>query len=212
MGNQLKSVVIGEIVAKALQDQELKKALLADPAEVLSKGGVQIGNVQYTVVEDTASLKNTILPFEPLSDTMKLDVLPDGASPRQIARFIITKSQADEEYKKQVLSDINTVLQDLGVTLPPGIGLAILADTATLQHIVIPYLPPASGELSDDQLEAVAGGKHHHDVVKTHTNVVAEAEAAVNVVAAANVAAATEAAVGVDVAAAAYVVAAVVLT
>jgi hypothetical protein len=192
MADHLKSVVIGEIVAKALQDKELKKALLADPAQVLGKGGVQIGNIQYKVVEDTASLKNTILPFEPLSNAMKLDVLPEGASPQQIARYIITKSQADEKYKKQVLSDIDTVLQDLGVTLPPGISITILADTATLQHIVIPYLPPASGELSDDQLEAVAGGKHHHhhhDVVKTHTNVATEAEAAVDVVAAVGAAA-----------------------
>ena len=49
-------------------------------------------------------------------------------------------------------------------------------------------------ELTDDQLEAIAGGKHkHHDVTAVHTNVAANAEAVVNAVEWANVATTTNA-------------------
>ncbi|MBU0961400.1 MAG: nitrile hydratase subunit alpha, partial [Proteobacteria bacterium] len=146
MADKLNSVVIGEIVAKAMQNEDLKKSLLANPDKVLTEGGVVATGIRYKVVEDTATLKNIILPFLPLTDSMKLKFLPEGASPAQITRHIITKAQADEAYKKQVLSDINTVLQDLGVNLPQGISLNILANSTDLQYLVIPYVPPASGE------------------------------------------------------------------
>lgn len=199
MTDKLNSVVIGEIVAKAMQDEKLKQALLADPNKVLADGGVDTGGTSFKVYEDTATLKNIILPAQPISDAMKLDKLPEGATPSQITRYIITRAQGDEAYKKQVLSDINSVLQDLGIALPPGISLNIVANTADLANIVIPYVPPASGELSDEQLAAVAGGKGS---VATHTNIAANAEAAINAVAA------TEGAAVADVAAAAQVAAA----
>lgn len=203
MTQKLDSVVIGEIVAKAMQDEELKKSLLANPDKVLAEGGVTASGIQYKVAEDTATQKNITLPFQPLTDAMKLDSLPDGASPAQITRYIITKAQADESYKKQVLSDIDTVLQDLGVTLPQGISLNILANNADMQYIVIPYTPPASGELSDEQLAAVAGGKGS---THTHTNTVTNAEAVSNAVAATEGAAVADVAAGVAAAAVAVVV------
>lgn len=199
MTDKLNNVVIGEIVAKAMQDETLKKSLLADPDKVLAEGGVTTTGIHYKVVEDTATLKNIILPSQPLSDAMKLESLPEGASPAQITRYIITRAHKDEAYKKQVLTDINTVLQDLGVSLPSGISLNIVANTDKLLNIVIPYVPPATGELSDEQLAAVAGGKGS---VAAHTNIAANAEAAINAVAV------TEGAAVADVAAAAQVAAA----
>lgn len=199
MTDKLNSVVIGEIVARAMQDETLKKSLLSDPDKVLFDGGVTSTGMHYKVVEDTATLKNIILPSQPLTDAMKLEVLPEGANPAQITRYIITRAQADETYKKQVVSDINTVLQDLGISLPPGISLNIVANTDDITYIVIPYAPPTTGELSDEQLAAVAGGKGS---VATHTNIAANAEAAINAVAV------TEGAAVADVAAAAQVAAA----
>ena len=203
MTDKLNSVIIGEIVAKDMQDETLKQSLLANPEKVLAEGGVTTTGIHYSVVEDTATLKNIILPSQPLTKTMQLDTLPDGASPALVTRYIITRAQADEDYRKQVLGDINSVLQDLGVSLPTGITLNIVANDDKLQHIVIPYVPPASGELSDEQLASVAGGKHHSKgKVTTHTNVAANAEAAINAVAV------TEGAAVADVAAAAQVAAA----
>lgn len=199
MSEKISSVAIGEIVAKAMQDEDLKKSLLADPNKVLSDAGAASSGVTYKVVEDSATSKNIILPFQPLTDTMKVDTLPDGASPAIITRYIITKAQADDAFKGKVLSNINEVLQDLGVTLPEGITLKIVANSDSEQYVVIPYVPPVSGELSDDQLAAVAGGKSH---VAANTNVAANAEAAINAVAA------TEGAAVADVAAAAQVAAA----
>ncbi|MCP4341081.1 MAG: NHLP leader peptide family natural product precursor [Desulfobulbaceae bacterium] len=207
MTDKLTSVVVGEMIAKAMQDDTFKQELLSDPDKVLAEGGVKTSGITYKATEDSDTKKHIALPHQPLTDAMKLETLPDGATPSEITRYIITKAQADESFKKQVLSDINTVLQDLGINLPAGISLSILEDTAATQNIVIPFTPPSSGELSDDQLAAVAGGK---------AGVVANLAAAINVGAVTEVAAAADVAVAAQVAgaveAAAVSVAVVVLT
>ena len=207
MTNKLASVVIGETIAKAMQDEDLKKSLLADPKKVLSDAGAADGGITYKAVEDSATGKNIVLPFQPLTDAMKVDSLPEGAGPAVIARFIITKAQSDAAFKEQVISDIDGVLQDLGINLPSEFSIQIHADTADLQNIVIPYAPPVTGELSDDQLAAVAGGKGS---TSSHTNTVSNAEAVVNAVGATEAAAVADVAAAAE--AAAVAVAVVVLT
>jgi hypothetical protein len=44
----------------------------------------------------------------------------------------------------------------MGTSLPSNLQVSVLEDTDARVHVVIP--PPASDELSEEQLEAVSGG------------------------------------------------------
>jgi len=68
---------------------------------------------------------------------------------------IIARCWSDPAFKAKLLADPVATLQSLGIDIPTGVQLRILADTEHEQHLVIPC-PPAG--LSDTQLEAIAGG------------------------------------------------------
>lgn len=56
----------GQIVAKAWQDESLKKRLLADPAAVLKEYGIEVPpGVQLRVVENTDQILHLTLPSKP---------------------------------------------------------------------------------------------------------------------------------------------------
>ncbi len=68
---------------------------------------------------------------------------------------IIARCWADAAFKTQLEKDPATTLQMLGVDVPAGVQLRVLSDTAQVRHLVIPASPAG---LSDEALEALAGG------------------------------------------------------
>ena len=70
---------------------------------------------------------------------------------------IVMRCWVDAEFKTKLQADPVAVLQSLGIEVPVGLQLQVLADTEQVWHLVIPC-PPA--DLSDAQLEAIAGGWH----------------------------------------------------
>jgi hypothetical protein len=84
-----------------------------------------------------------------------------GGTPEELARQeLIQKSVEDEELRRRLLSDPKgTVEQELGTVLPESIDIRAVEETPETIYLV---LPPSSsepgGELSERDLEAVAGG------------------------------------------------------
>lgn len=69
---------------------------------------------------------------------------------------VISRAEADLEFRKRLLADARSALRELGIEVPPGFKVTVLESSATSHYLV---LPPADGdELSDEDLEAVAGG------------------------------------------------------
>jgi hypothetical protein len=68
---------------------------------------------------------------------------------------VIAKAWADDNFKKKLLSNPASVLKAEGVELPAGMRIQAVEDTQSVHHLVIPARPM---ELSDDDLEKVAGG------------------------------------------------------
>ncbi len=84
-----------------------------------------------------------------------------GGNPEEMRQRLIERSAQDEELRQRLLSDPKgTVEQELGATLPEGIEIRAVEETPETVYLVLP--PKASavqgGELSDRELEAVAGG------------------------------------------------------
>ena len=69
---------------------------------------------------------------------------------------IIAKCWADEGFKQKLLADPAAVLKAEGVALHDGRSIKVLENTDKVFHLVIPSKPT---DLSDDDLDKVAGGR-----------------------------------------------------
>ena len=69
---------------------------------------------------------------------------------------LIAKCWADEDFKAKLLADPAATLKAEGAELPEGMTIKAVENTDTVFHLVIPAQPT---DLTDDDLDAVAGGK-----------------------------------------------------
>lgn len=145
---------VQEALERAWSDESFKENLLRNPKQVLSEYGVNFANsVQVQAHENTPGLVNYVLP-EP-SD------IPQGADIEHsdpIAGKVIKTAFSDPAFKAKLLQDPKSAIADeTGTELPDSLQIHVYENTPILKHIVLP-VNPATEELSDAELEAVAGG------------------------------------------------------
>lgn len=68
---------------------------------------------------------------------------------------LIAKCWADEDFKQKLLADPMATLKANAIEVPAGLTIQAVENTETLFHLVIPARPT---ELSDDELDQIAGG------------------------------------------------------
>ena len=77
-------------------------------------------------------------------------------------RRLVARSLQDDAFKRRLLADPRTAVEEeLGTRLPEGVRVEAVEETADTIYLVLPTtssLGGESGELSDLDLEAVAGG------------------------------------------------------
>lgn len=71
--------------------------------------------------------------------------------------LLISDCWDDEALKKRLLKDPAAVCKERGIEIPAGVKLNVVENTDAVVNIVIPA-PPKEEELSEEQLETVAGG------------------------------------------------------
>jgi Nitrile hydratase, alpha chain len=84
-----------------------------------------------------------------------------GGGRAEMERRIIQRRLEDGAFRQQLLADPRaTVEQELGTRLPEGVEVRAVEETAQTAYLVLPSASHAGedGELSDRELEAVAGG------------------------------------------------------
>ena len=68
---------------------------------------------------------------------------------------ILSKAEEDSEFRAQLIADPRAaILAETGATIPDGFDVVVHEDSATTAHLVL----PPSGELSEAEMESVAGG------------------------------------------------------
>jgi Nitrile hydratase, alpha chain len=70
---------------------------------------------------------------------------------------LVSKALKDPAFRAALLKDANAAIEkELGVKVPPGLRIKVVEDTPTTIHLALPVV--AKGELSEADLETVAGG------------------------------------------------------
>ena len=70
---------------------------------------------------------------------------------------ILAGAWFDDRFKAKLLADPIVVFKENGIELPEGVEVKVLENTEKVIHLTLPPKPDAS-ELSDDDLDKVAGG------------------------------------------------------
>ena len=78
---------------------------------------------------------------------------------KQMEAEIIAEAIANQEFRQALISNPKAALEaEYEITIPDSIKVSVLQESADQMYLVLPHTEAASGELSEDQLEAVVGG------------------------------------------------------
>jgi hypothetical protein len=167
---------INTLVAMAMRDSTLKQELLDNPhAAVHTHLGVEVPPTKtLRVIQAETQTLTLVIPPRPADWPSDLSVedatarllselpaLDDKA--RKATEFqmqLTARAWRDEPFKHRLLHDAKAaVVQELAVTLPDELNVAVFIADDDHQYVVLPSAAVGGMELSDEQLEAVAGGE-----------------------------------------------------
>ena len=81
---------------------------------------------------------------------------------RELESELIAKAWKDEAFKQELINNPKAVYtRELGQQLPENLIIRVVEETADTIYLALPRSPQVSEELSDEALEAVAGGNWH---------------------------------------------------
>lgn len=194
---------VASLVIQSMSNPSIRNNLIANPVEFLQSQGVNLGPAPIptiTVVADTETLFNVIVPIAPLGPTQTLTQLPlPNPTPFCIMVWIMTTVQANGPLAQPLLQNPVAVLQQQGLTLPAGTQIKVWQETQTQRYLGIPYF--GSGSSVPVSVLMAVGKKHPTPPpVNNNINVNVNANANINAVAMVNAAAITnvEAAINVS--------------
>jgi len=84
-----------------------------------------------------------------------------GGGRAEVERTLVQRTMEDEDFRQRLLDDPKgAVEQELGSRLPEGVEVRAVEESAQIIYLVLPSASPLGegGELSDRELETVAGG------------------------------------------------------
>jgi hypothetical protein len=95
-------------------------------------------------------------------------VPPSGPADRKVLDAILERAASDRAFREQLLSDWRTAIQQsFSIVIPRSFTMRFIErDPGIDAMIVLPDLRAADGELSDDELENVAGGATSDETAK----------------------------------------------
>ncbi len=145
---------VQEALQRIWNDPGFKKKLFANPKPVLAELGMKIPAGQDVQIWENAPHEmNFILPD-------KASVPPDFdlEAGNPVIGKVIKKAWKDASFKAKLLSNPKDAIADAaGIELPAALKVRVHEDTAKVKNLVLP-VNPANEDLTDVDLEAIAGG------------------------------------------------------
>jgi hypothetical protein len=87
--------------------------------------------------------------------------MSEASGRAQMERMLVQRSIEDEDFRRRLLEEPKAAVEEeIGARLPKEVQIQAVEETADTIYLVLPSASPigGGGELSDQQLEAVAGG------------------------------------------------------
>jgi hypothetical protein len=88
--------------------------------------------------------------------------MSEASGRAEMERRLVERSLQDDDFRSRLLADPRAAVeQELGVRLPEGMRVEAVEESTDTIYLVLPPTSQAgqpTGELSDQELEAVAGG------------------------------------------------------
>jgi hypothetical protein len=86
--------------------------------------------------------------------------MPENLTRGEIQDLLTKFSKSNPKYRESLVKNPKVVLEgQMGGKLPNGITVKAVEETPNTIYVIVPYVPKPGAELSDNELEAVAGGK-----------------------------------------------------
>jgi hypothetical protein len=117
-----------------------------------------IGKTDWPTVESRPPIARNMVQIQ--SNHRKYFLSEDNMNTEQQAKQwgqIVTKASQDVKFRNRLLADPATVVKESGLEVPAGVQLRVLENSDYVLHLVLPPLQTEK-ELSDAELEGVAGG------------------------------------------------------
>lgn len=77
---------------------------------------------------------------------------------QELEANLIAKAWKDEDFKQQLMNNSKAAIAEAGISLPESINVKVIEETGETFYLVIPQPPSQQEELSEADLESVAGG------------------------------------------------------
>ncbi|MFB2876325.1 NHLP leader peptide family RiPP precursor [Floridanema aerugineum] len=172
-----------QLIKLALQDSEFRNRLIVDPKGAIAKAGLDVPTeTQITVMKETPNHHYLVLPpLELLEGKLEEDfsheqlkINEEVQTPASFSSTdptghiletqvqLLTRILRDSEFRNRLIADPKGVMAEKGLNVPADVQVTVLQETPSHYYLVLPAFDfpelEAGRELSDEELEFVAGG------------------------------------------------------
>lgn len=117
-----------QIVARAWVDPEFKQRLLENGTAAVAEMGVEMGDTELYVVENTESIHNLVV------------CTLCSCYPRPVLGFPPSWYKS-REYRSRAVREPRAVLQEFGTQIPESVTIRVHDSTADMRYLVLPQRP-----------------------------------------------------------------------
>jgi hypothetical protein len=163
-----RSNVEAVLIRKAWADEEFKKKLMADPtamytAEAKAAGAALPEGTEVRAIEESNNALYLIIPNMEIDPRTEVK-LHDRSTRADFEAALIVRALLAPEFKEQLIADPKAAYEAQlasvreAAKLPESLTVKTFEESGNVLYFRLPQPPAQGGELSEAELEEVAGG------------------------------------------------------
>ena len=150
---------LGKLIADVWEDRHLAERLKAEPEQVLAEYGIDLApsmEVEALFCDDETTYVVLTFAGSDRERVTPLKGLPRSQGTDPVARTIVARAEQDPAFRNLLLEDVEVALNELGIKIPEEHTVAMVENTISKVHLVIPKAPKT--ELEHEELDKIAAG------------------------------------------------------
>lgn len=154
--SQQEREAISQVMQRAMTDESVRERALRDPSGALRDAGLS-GGVNVRFVERAEGV-DAVIPLPARAEDINLGEVSGEES--RIFRPVLERAASDADFRQRAVRDPRAAIREVsGSDLPGHVNIQFYDQPSDVDAVlVLPPLVEEAGELSEAELEAVAGG------------------------------------------------------